>query len=92
MLRLTLLKSFGIMIISAIVMGCAQGPEYQANHPAPQAVEVAQADTVAISPVGVMKANYEAASTDVAPVDNNACNAKDFCPLPIRKPKATAID
>jgi hypothetical protein len=25
-------------------------------------------------------------------IDNKACSAVDFCPLPIRKPKATVID
>ncbi|MBK8452367.1 MAG: hypothetical protein WAQ53_16075 [Thiofilum sp.] len=96
MRKLIDLKPIGLVIFSLVMVGCAQGPEdLQSNATLPQAVTVAQADTVAISPVAVVKAGYQTPATESPAaktvIDNSACSI-GFCPLPLRKPKAVAID
>lgn len=96
MRRLIGLKTIGLVILSVVMVGCAQGPDdLQANTAMPQAVNVAKADSVSINPVAVVKAGYQVptapTTTGEKPIiDNSACSA--FCPLPLRKPKAVAID
>lgn len=96
MQRLTWLKSLGAMMMGVLMLGCAHEPDNQAKMSTPQAVEIAKNDTVTLSaanPIGVMKANYATAAVDkIETIDNKACSAVDFCPLPIRKPKAAVID
>ncbi|WP_162596658.1 hypothetical protein [Thiofilum flexile] len=92
------LKSMGLVIFSIVVVGCAQGPQEPLanNTVTTPTVAVAKADTVSISPVGVVKAGYQVPvatekTTSDTTIDNSACSV-NFCPLPVRKPKVTVID
>lgn len=96
MRKLIDLKPIGLVIFSLVMVGCAQGPdEFQSNATLPQAVTVAKADAVAISPVAVVKAGYQTPATESPAektvIDNSACSI-GFCPLPLRKPKTATVE